>query len=676
MYPHQNLDWQIQSLESRVRATPDDVDTRLQLGHHELSKAWFHGGGDANFNNARHHAQTILKTDREHLDAHILVGSAHVGLGPHETALQHLDAASRREPDHARLRFSMGWLHLERGDLPEAIRQLRLAGELAPESWEPQWLLAKAVWTQASEKGRPRHQLASCRAHALQAIKGAPPPALLAEMRYLVGIANLHLGRLQEAERHLKSLLDEPDYKLRVQYYLGLAYHQNGKHENAVAILRQHIQDAGEHAKTHTRLGLAYLALGEQNKAREHCNQAKAMDTNDLEARWALGRCYAQAGHTEEALQELREALAMAPDYHPAFQEMVDIRVRSGHVRWIHNAIRAEVETYDNLDRTAMLGEDGQVLVRGTRAATRQRIATLLAALPMQEANLAQLLHLIDLTTDEGMRFMVWQALLTHLSQENAQSLTAKLLVPGRHYSAALGRETLSVAPHLEVEAVIQGLSLAERDLQSAAVERHGPSSDVGRHRKMLDEEHREARAWQAQLLLSLAAHDLPSTRSLLLRWTQEADADLADAARVALILLGDTHLASDLEARCARRGASHVLEHLLRVVSPEATPLNCRVSPGDSALTCNVCGLRGPHVDHLLSSAETHVCDRCLTKVGQQPEAYAVQDPLAHCQLTGQHEPMARLFRFPNGVTVCWDVVERSGDLLQGLQKPEGTRP
>ena len=100
MYPHQNLDWQIQTLESRVRATPDDVDTRLQLGHHELSKAWFHGGGDANFNNARHHAQAILKTDRDHLDAHILVGSAHVGLGPHETALQHLNRGKKVHVEH------------------------------------------------------------------------------------------------------------------------------------------------------------------------------------------------------------------------------------------------------------------------------------------------------------------------------------------------------------------------------------------------------------------------------------------------------------------------------------------------------------------------------------------------------------------------------------------------
>ena len=349
-----------------------------------------------------------------------------------------------------------------------------------------------------------------------------------------------------------------------------------------------------------------------------------------------------------------------------------NIRVESGHIRWIHNALRAEIEIFDNLDRTAVLKDDGQVQLRGSRATTRKRISTLLTALPMQDAQLVQLLHLIDLTTDEGTRFTVWQALLEHLSKENARDLTPKLLVPGKHYSATLGREALSVAQHLEIEAIIHGLSLEDRDLQSAAVDRHGPSPDVARHRKMLDEEHREARAWQAQLLLSLAAHDVPSTRSLLLRWTQEADADLADAARVALIVLGDTHLAADLEARCARRGASHILEHLLHLVRPDSKPLTCRVSPGSIDHTCGVCGARGHHVEHILSSSQTNVCDRCLVRISQQPEAFSIQDPLSHCQLTGRREPMTRLFRFPNGVTVCWDAVERSGDLLQGLQEPE----
>src|SRR5262249_42522798 len=159
-----------------------------------------------------------------------------------------------------------------------------------------------------------------------------------------------------------------------------------------------------------------------------------------------------------------------------------------------------------------------------------------------------------------GLRFGLWEAALDALSARRAGALRERLGDPGRTYSAAAGREVLALAPLLPEETLVHALEIDDEDLRRAAVDRRGPARDVEDHRKAVDAERREARAWQALVLLALASQRKAAdgaTRALLVRWAAEADADLADAANAALVLLGDEGAAEALRRRARARGVA-----------------------------------------------------------------------------------------------------------------------
>ena len=72
MFPHQKLDWNLRRLEKLLKSSPDDAEVRLELGTLELSKAWFHDGGESWFNKALHNGKHVLSGHRnDHRRLHI-----------------------------------------------------------------------------------------------------------------------------------------------------------------------------------------------------------------------------------------------------------------------------------------------------------------------------------------------------------------------------------------------------------------------------------------------------------------------------------------------------------------------------------------------------------------------------------------------------------------------------
>jgi tetratricopeptide (TPR) repeat protein len=405
---------------------------------------------------------------------------------------------------------------------------------------------------------------------------------------------------------------------------------------------------------------MAYLQLGEVVKARESCNRAIAIDQGDLSARWTLGCALVEEGREEEAMKAFKAILEDAPDHAPAFTELVRLRGRRGDHHWLQSALRAEVKGFDQLP----LDDGGGA--RHPRQATRERISTLIEALGSDDEGARHVLEAIDLTTDESLRFLLWESALDLLSARRARELVRKLEQPGKNYSASLGREVLVLARALPEELLVKALELGDEDLRRAAVERHGHTRDVTDHRKSIDLERREARAWQALLLLSVASHGNRASRALLVRWADEADEDLADAARAALVMLGDPDALEVLRKRARARGSAHLVDAMTSQLQPQSARMAVRPLAEGENRTCTTCGRRSAEAAHMMVGANAAICNVCLTEIALHRREIETDDPDKICALSGRgtFETVA-MYVFKD-VAVCREVVDQGLGLLE----------
>jgi len=669
MFPHDKLDWHLSRLEKRLDDAPDDTGTRLEFATACLSKAWFHNGGEVWFNRALTQARRVLQHDPGGPGALVVAGASLVGLGRTEPAARYLDDALRIATDRADVHLAVGAMHEHDGERHQAIREFEMACRLAPDRWEPNYLLGRLLWARAQDLGGTKRLIERSQYHTVRALQLEPSSALTVPMVYHLGITCMHTGRFNDAHKLFSKLLDEEDYRVRAQYYLGLAAYQLGKYKNAVLFLRQHVKKVPDSPRVHARLGMCYLQLGEISKAREACNRALAVDPTDLQARWTLGCALVEEGNELDAVRTFKAILADAPDHAQAFNELVRIRTANRDSNWLKQALRSEVGAHDRLPLSA--SRDNPDLSSKTsvrpRQITRDRIQSVLLAMRGSDFDaVPAILEAMDLTTDEGLRFLLWDASLDHVAARRAREANHRLGEAGRNFSMQAGREVLALASALPEPLITRGLDLAEEDLSRAAVDRHGPAKDVRGHRTAIDKERREARAWQAMLLLALGSKQNRSSRSLLVRWASEADDDLADAARAGLAMLGDTDAIDALQRRAKARGAANLVDAMLTQVNPPRANFHPRPVTGDTELHCSTCGRRGSEVGHILKGGNGAVCDRCMTETARDRRGLESDDPALHCALCDKNELEARAVYAYRGVAICNECLDNSLGLLE----------
>lgn len=688
MFPHHKLDWNIRRLEKRLEEAPDDAVTRLEYATASLSKGWFHEGGEVWYNRALTQARRLLQGDPTSPGALTVAGLSLVLLDRIEPATRYLDEALKLEPERAEVHLGLGVLHEHQGELHQAIRELESACRLAPAAWEPHVLLGQLLAQRADEPGAPARLLERSQFHIVRALQLEPSPAVQPQLLHDLGVSCLRGGRLADAHKIFQRLLEHEKYKGKARYYLGLALYHMGKYKNAILFLRQHLDDGDRGRGTgsphvHARIGMAYLHLGEVEKAREACNRALAIEPGDLQARWTLGCALLEEGATDEAIKLFREILQDAPDFLPAFTELVRLRTAANDVRWLRQALRAEVSVFDRMPLTTQREATAAMAVQhptpsrdrrrvagvtvSPRDTTRERVAIVLRALGDVESDeIALVLESMDLTTDEGLRFQLWEAALDIMASRRAKEAVGRLKDPGTGYGAAAGRDVLALASVIPEPLLTRGLQVAEDDLKRAAVDRHGPARDVQAHRGNIERERQEARAWQALLLLAVATRQTRSGRNLLVRWASDADPELADAARAALAMLGDAQAIGRLRERARARGAEHVIDALLAETTPPEARLHPRPVSDDEEMHCSTCGRRAPEVDHMMAGGEAVICDKCMMSVAKDRRELATDDPAIACALCGKTTLDTRGVYVHRGVATCAECVDHSLGLLE----------
>lgn len=732
LFPHQKLDWNLARLEKYLDEHPTDLDVRLEFAGACLSRAAFHQGGEPWFEKALNQARqgSSSMSDPRAPAALVIIGACLIGLDRLDAARKHLDDAARLDPSRADVHYVFGlWHQAARRTKPaerkspgpdhdghdrQAIRAVENACRLAPDAWEPHALLAMLLWelgaTGSSPWGRrssggatgeptraPR-MLERSQYHTVRALELGPAADHQAGLLFHLAVTCLHASptnrvvgppgtagssRLEAANKLFTRLVDEEPYRDRAQYYLGLVNYQFGRYKNAILYLRQHLDHTpdrgttGDRARVLARIGMAYLQLDEVVKAREACNKALALEPTDVSARWTLGCALAEEGREDEALRAFKDILEDAPDHAPAFVELVRLRKQRGDVSWLRAALRAEVKGFDRLpvsiqDPGAKPSGSGDGPIH-PRASTRDRITTIVSALREvdEEGAVAATLDVMDLTTDESLRFQLWDSVLDHVTAIRSRRVIEGLAEPGRLFSAKVGREILALAQALPEPLLTRALQIDEEDLRRAAVDRHGPARDVADHRRAVDAERREARAWQALLLLAIASHGNRASRNLLVRWAAEADADLADAARAALVMLGDEESAQVLARRARARGAGNLVEAMLAQVgapgsAPTASHGTVRPLGEGEDRTCSTCSRRPSEVAHMMVGGEHAICNLCLAEIALHRRELETDDPEKVCALSGRGTfETAAMYVF-HDLPICREVVDHGLGLLE----------
>jgi tetratricopeptide (TPR) repeat protein len=668
MYPHHKLDWNLSRLESRLDAAPDDAASRLDYAEHCLSKAMFHAGGEPWFNRALTQARRVLGGDPSNVGAMVIAGVSLVGLERTEPATRYLDQALKEDHRRADVHFGLGCMHEVLGDRHQALREFEMACRLAPESFEGHHRLAMILWARARELGTPIRLVERSQFHATRALSLDPTPSAAQELQLHLAMTALHTRRWADAHKLLLPLLDTPRAD-RVKYSIGVASYHLGKHKNAILYLRQHLERFPEDPRVHARIGMSYLQLGEFAKARSACNRALAVDPTNTDARWTLGCALMEEGQVEDASQVFKELLADEPDHVPAFTELVRNRVQSGDLKWLQRALRTEVSGFDRLPvRAFMEGPHGDRPIT-PRAATRNRIAILLKALgdarrPGHNA-VGLALGCMALTTDEGLRYLLWEAGVRFASETAARRVVQHLEKPGVQFDPGVARELLALTDLVPEDLVTQGLNVREEDLNRAAVDRHGPARDLAVHRQRIEGERAVARAWQAQLLLAIGQRGSTHGRNLLVRWEAEADADLQTAARAARALREDDaveHLRNDVR----RNRAEPSLDAIVAGRAPAMTVTTPRPLPDDSDTPCSTCGRRVRDTGHVLGGSDAAVCDQCMTEIASHRRELATDDPARECALCHKTNTQTKAVFVYQAVAVCAECLDRSLGLVE----------
>jgi tetratricopeptide (TPR) repeat protein len=666
LFVHQKLDWSIKRLEQRLDEVPDDVVARLEYASACLSKARFHDGGEAWFNRAITEARRVLMNDASNAAALVIAGMSLVGLERLDPAQRYLDEALRAAPERGDVHLGLAMLHEQRGEPREAVREAELACRYEPNAWEPHAYLGRLLADRAQVLSDERRVLERSQFHVVRALQIGSSVAPMPELLHELGVGLLKMGRIPEAQKVFTRLQGHDRWRPSARYHLGLASYQLGKYKNAILFLRQYLDERPDVARVWSRIGMSYLHLGEVARAREACHKALALDGHDLQARWTLGCALLEEGNVDDAVRTLKDILRDAPDHAPAFHELV--RLRSGDGAWLLAALRSEVSGHDRLPVAGTRpGPGGRPVPTAPRRAVRDRIGILLHGLAELEDDHTQaILQCMDLTTDEGLRFQLWDAALDRMARTRAREVVGRLREPGVGYGAAPGRDALVLASVLPEPLLTQGIQVTEEDLKRAAVERHGATRDVVAHRANIERERQDARAWQALLLLAIAARESAGARSLLVRWASDADPELADAARAALVMLGDASAAAALRTRAAQRNAEHLVDTLVERVAPGEARFQPRPVSDDEVVCCSTCGRRAPEVDHMLAGGDAVVCTHCIAAIAKQRRELAVDDPRTRCALCGRTNLLARAVYVLHAVPVCSECIDHSLGMLE----------
>lgn len=150
-------------------------------------------------------------------------------------------------------------------------------------------------------------------------------PSLTLEQEMILA-AQLHsAGRLQEAERHLRQILQrQPRHPFALQL-LGVIAHQCGQNVQAAELIRHAITLKGDVALFHANLCEVCRLLGRLDEAVSHGERAVQLEPGMAMAHSNLGIAYFDQKRYDQAEASQQQALRLASNFAPALNNLGNI---------------------------------------------------------------------------------------------------------------------------------------------------------------------------------------------------------------------------------------------------------------------------------------------------------------------------------------------------------------
>ena len=122
-------------------------------------------------------------------------------------------------------------------------------------------------------------------------------------------------GRLPEAERLYRAVLDLDHDHFDALHHLGLLCAQRGDLDAAAGLLGKALDQNPKSAEAHNNLGTMLQALGRQEEAARCFETALTLTPTYADARYNLANTFRALGRPEEAIPHYEAALAIDPDF-------------------------------------------------------------------------------------------------------------------------------------------------------------------------------------------------------------------------------------------------------------------------------------------------------------------------------------------------------------------------
>lgn len=140
------------------------------------------------------------------------------------------------------------------------------------------------------------------------------------DARFYRGLAYLHSGLPQPAERDLKKAVDIKPSDAKARYLLGYTLFELGKSQEAIKALTGAIEKNPSFSEAYAQRATIHSRLGDHERAIEDYHQSIALAPGAFDPWFSLGVALLELKRYDEAYRAFSEAMSLRPDSGAAFE--------------------------------------------------------------------------------------------------------------------------------------------------------------------------------------------------------------------------------------------------------------------------------------------------------------------------------------------------------------------
>jgi tetratricopeptide (TPR) repeat protein len=207
--------------------------------------------------------------------------------------------------------------HLQRGEKEQAVRELKAAVALNPQSAVAHLRLAEAYLAQGAHE-----MMAEAKAELQQALALDPE---LVWARFHLAKIHFDLGRLEKAREELERGLATRPNLAHLLTLLGEVNRKLGNAARSIELQKKALAADPSMTPAHYYMGLAFLDLAQEDEARGELESAVRSSYVIPEMYIALGSLLARRGEFAAAAEQFRKAVALDPSRPEGHVRMAEI---------------------------------------------------------------------------------------------------------------------------------------------------------------------------------------------------------------------------------------------------------------------------------------------------------------------------------------------------------------